>query len=55
MNYVIIKVKEDGTKVALTRPGPLKPTRMSLLRFRNIGIMPIFIAENNAKGKVLEY
>jgi hypothetical protein len=53
MKYVVVKLNKDGTKTALTKPGPYAPARRSLLRFRNIGIQPIEIAENNAKGKLV--
>jgi hypothetical protein len=51
--YVVVKLNEDGTKTALTKPGPYDPAKRSLVRFRNIGIKPIEIAENNAKGKLV--
>ena len=51
--YVVVQIKEDGTKSALTKPGPYAPAKRSLVRFRNIGIPSIEIAENNAQGRLV--
>ena len=53
MNYVIVKLKEDGTKVPLTRGCTLSVAKSTLRRCRNIGITPLAIAENSKKGVIV--
>ena len=50
-NYIIVKIEEDGRRVALTKPAPKAVAQRSLVRFRNIGIEPIELEKKGVKKK----
>jgi len=54
MKYVVVRLDGEDKRTALTMPGPLTPTKNTMRRMRAIGIHPIAIAKNNAKGELLE-
>tara|TARA_Y100000004_G_C8700401_1_gene321370 strand:- start:272 stop:484 length:213 start_codon:yes stop_codon:yes gene_type:complete len=54
MKYVVVRLDGDGKQTAMTIPGPLTPTKNTMRRMRAIGIRPLAIAKNNAKGELLK-